>query len=116
MFHKSVENVAVSRFSKRWGEDLQCRYTIHRGSLQQLHYSVHTRRVITFISIMTGEQLNLHGKSHRSVTKFARGSVIVLPLRPTCNKASPSVPVYTDAPTHVSAVGWGVYLEKHLLK
>jgi len=31
--------------------------------LQQLHYLYATR--ITFISIMTGEHLNLHGKSHR---------------------------------------------------
>lgn len=81
---------------------------LHRGSLQQLHYSVHTRRVITFISIMTGEQLNLHGKSHRSVTKFARGSVIVLPLRPTCNKASPSVLVHRWPDTRIEQVGWGV--------
>ena len=51
---------------------------------------VHTRRVITFISIMTGEQLNLHGKSHRPVTKFARGSVDrpSTPIVCTCNKVS----------------------------
>lgn len=74
LFVGKRRNVAVSRFERC--EDLRRRYIPWFITAAAL--LVHTRRVIIFISIMTGEQLNLHGKSHRSVTKFARGSVIVL--------------------------------------
>lgn len=65
----------MSRDSRGGPSDARLRQVHSR----QLHYPLRDG-AITFISIMTGEQLNLHGKSYRSVTKFARGSSTVVLL------------------------------------
>lgn len=56
---KKYRGVAI-RDATSWTSDRAMRWLIYYSRITP------TRRAIIFISIMTGEQLNLHGKSHGS--------------------------------------------------